>query len=82
MPCDLQKDCEFDLDDDLLPQTDEVAIGDTFCLDEDSFQDHLTYDPSQSLDDLFAGLNEKNPVDGNDIVAVYHATSRAVRGFR
>jgi len=80
-PCDLQEDCEFDLGGDLLPQTDEVAIGDTLCLEDDSLQSQPTYDPSQSLDDLFAGLNEEHLIDDNDASGELQALEDGPRGM-
>ena len=59
-PCDLLDECESDLGTDLLPQIDEVALGDEDRLDQNSYQNQTTYDPSQSLDDIFAGLDEND----------------------
>ncbi|CAB5137120.1 hypothetical protein D3OALGB2SA_4000 [Olavius algarvensis associated proteobacterium Delta 3] len=66
-PCDLQDDCEFNLGDDLLPQADEVALGDDICVEEKAFQDEHSYDPSQSIDDIFAGLTGKALIGGDDV---------------
>ena len=63
LPCDLTDECESDLGTDLLPHIDEVAIGDEDRLEENSYQNQTTYDPSQSLDDIFAGLGEDDPTD-------------------
>ena len=62
-PCDLLDDCESDLGTDLLPQIDEVALGDEDRLEENSYQNQTTYDPSQSIDDIFAGLTEENLIE-------------------
>jgi len=65
-PCDLPDECESDFGIDLLPQIDEVAIGDEDRLEENSYQNQTTYDPSQSIDDIFAGLTEQNLIEGDD----------------
>jgi hypothetical protein len=65
-PFDLPDECESDFGIDLLPQIDEVVIGDEDRLKENSYQNQTTYDPSQSIDDIFAGLTEENLIGGDD----------------
>jgi len=65
-PCDLPDECESDFSTDLLPQIDEVALGDEDRLEENSYQNQTTYDPSQSIDDIFAGLTAENLIDATE----------------
>ena len=65
-PCDLSDECESEFDTDLLPQIDEIALGDEDRLEENSYQNQTTYDPSQSIDDIFAGLGEDHLIEDDD----------------
>ncbi|CAB5153727.1 hypothetical protein D3OALGA1CA_4583, partial [Olavius algarvensis associated proteobacterium Delta 3] len=78
----------------MLPQTDEVAFGDDLCFEEDSLQDEPAYDPSQSIDDIFAVLTgnllmDDTPEDAgdhtgriDDLPAGVREDSNAVAGTR
>jgi len=61
----LTEEGDSDLDIGLLPR-DEVMIGHEVRLEESSYQNHTAYDPSQSVDDIFAGLDEENLIDSSE----------------
>ena len=51
---------------DLLPQIDEVVIGAEDRLDQNYYQNQTAYDPSQSIDDIFAGLTAENLIEDDE----------------
>jgi len=66
LPGVLPDELESDPDTGLLPQIDEVAIGAEDRLEDNPYQNQTAYDPSQSIDDIFAGLSEENLVDATE----------------
>jgi len=50
----------------MLPQIDEVVIGDEDRLDQNSYQNQTPCDPSQSIDDISAELTIENLMGDDD----------------
>jgi len=65
LPGALPDELDSELDSGLMPR-DEVAIDHEARLRGNPFQNQTAYDPSQSIDDIFAGLSEDNQVDATE----------------